>query len=280
MDTLIGIDELKTWRRGQGRVAFVPTMGALHDGHLSLIEHARTLGDTVLASIFVNPKQFGPKEDFATYPRMLAEDCEKLAKVGAAAVFVPNTAEMYPEGFQTYVINESMANVLCGRSRPGHFQGVLTVVLKLFNMTRCDAAIFGKKDYQQWRLIERMVRDLALPVEVIGMPTLREKDGLAMSSRNLRLSAEERKFAPTIHKGLRQAQEKFQAGERDASKLCKQFEELLKGQPAFKLDYVEVRAQDDLGAFTGPIDRAAVMLVAAHLGSVRLIDNLELGSPR
>lgn len=280
METLIGIDELKSWRRGQSRVVFVPTMGALHDGHLSLIEHARTLGDTVLVSIFVNPKQFGPKEDFATYPRMLAEDCDKLAKVGTAAVFVPNTADIYPEGFQTYVVNESLANILCGKSRPGHFQGVLTVVMKLFNLTRCDAAVFGKKDYQQWRLIEKMARDLALPVEVVGMPTLREKDGLAMSSRNLRLSAEDRKIAPVVYKGLCQAQEKFQAGERDAAKLCGLFEDLLQGQPAFKLDYVEVRAQDDLSAFTGPIDRAAVMLVAAHLGNVRLIDNLELGSPR
>lgn len=280
METLIGLDELKSWRHGAGRVVFVPTMGALHDGHLSLVEYARTIGERVLVSIFVNPKQFGPKEDFATYPRMLAEDCQKLAASGAAAVFVPNTAEMYPDGFQTYVVNEGMSDVLCGKSRPGHFRGVLTVVMKLFNLTRCDVAVFGKKDYQQWRLIERMARDLALPVEVVGMPTLREKDGLAMSSRNLRLTAEERKIAPLIFKGLRQAQEKFQAGERDAAKLCQQVTELLKAQPAFKLDYAEVRAQDDLSAYSGPIDRAAVMLIAAHLGSVRLIDNLELGSPR
>lgn len=280
MDTLIGIDELASWRRAQGRVIFVPTMGALHEGHLSLVEHARSLGETVLVSIFVNPKQFGPKEDFATYPRMLAEDCEKLAQAGTSAVFIPNTADIYPEGFQTFVINEGMAQILCGKSRPGHFQGVLTVVLKLFNLTRCDAAVFGKKDYQQWRLIERMVRDLAHPVEVIGMPILREKDGLAMSSRNLRLSAEERKLAPLIYKGLKQAQERFQGGERDAAVLSEQFEEILKNQPAFRLDYVEVRAQDDLSTFTNSIDRPAVMLVAAHLGNVRLIDNHELGSVR
>jgi pantoate--beta-alanine ligase len=186
--TLISLSELTDvrngWEREGAKVVFVPTMGALHEGHMQLVRVARQHGSRVIVSIFVNPTQFGPNEDFAKYPRTLAADLELLAKEKVDAVFLPNAMSMYPDGFQTYVINKTMAKGLCGAVRPGHFEGVLTVVLKLFNLVRPHTAIFGKKDYQQWRLIERMVKDLHLPVMVLGQDTVRESDGLAMSSRN------------------------------------------------------------------------------------------------
>lgn len=276
--TIITSDELRELRTqwsGQ-KVIFVPTMGALHEGHLSLVEKAKALGDKVIVSIFVNPKQFGPREDFATYPRTLAEDVEKLTAARADAVFLPNASEIYPDGFQTYVVNDVMSLGLCGATRENHFRGVLTVVLKLFNLVKPHAALFGKKDYQQWRLIERMAKDLSLDVAVLGEDIVREKDGLAMSSRNRRLAAEERKVASQIYKGLEKVQQQYVLGERQRDKLIAVFSQHLSAFKEFRLEYVEVRAQDALQELE-KLEAPSVMLVAARLGDVRLIDNIELG---
>ncbi len=276
--TIITSEELRELRaQWKGlKVVFVPTMGALHEGHISLVEKARSLGDKVIVSIFVNPKQFGPKEDFATYPRTLAEDVEKLNAANVDAVFLPNASEIYPEGFQTYVVNDNMSLGLCGATRENHFRGVLTVVLKLFNLVKPDAALFGKKDYQQWRLIERMARDLSLDVAVLGEAIVREKDGLAMSSRNRRLTPEERRVAPQIYKGLEKANQQYVLGERNRDKLIASFEQHLAAFKEFSLEYVEIRQQDALQE-AEQLEVPCVMLVAVRLGGVRLIDNLELG---
>lgn len=258
-------------------MAFVPTMGALHEGHLSLIREAKSLSDRVLVSIFVNPTQFAPNEDFATYPRMLKEDISKLETLGVDAVFVPNAANMYPEGFQTYVNNEQLAPVLCGAYRPGHFQGVLTVVCKLLNMVQADVAIFGKKDFQQYLMIRNMVRDLNIPVKIVGGETVREADGLAMSSRNLKLSEQERNQAPQLYAGLNNAREKFAQGVRSVSTLIASFREQI-DPGVFRIQYAEIRDAENLQMFANEeIDKPAVFAVAAYLGAVRLIDNVELG---
>lgn len=278
IETVITSEELHELRAqwaGQ-KVVLVPTMGALHEGHISLVEKAKALGDRVIVSIFVNPKQFGPREDFATYPRTLAEDVEKLTAAQADAVFLPNASEMYPEGYQTYVVNDVMSLGLCGATRENHFRGVLTVVLKLFNQVKPQAALFGKKDYQQWRLIERMVKDLSLDVAVLGEEIVREKDGLAMSSRNRRLTPEERKVAPQIYKGLEKAHQQYVMGERHRDKLLTTFKQHLAAFKEFNLEYVEVRVQDALQE-AEILEKPSVMLVAARLGDVRLIDNIELG---
>ncbi|RYZ58406.1 MAG: pantoate--beta-alanine ligase [Proteobacteria bacterium] len=266
------------WRLKSEKIGFVPTMGALHAGHVSLIEAAKKKADRVVVSIFVNPLQFGPKEDFGSYPRMLAADIEKLDAAGVDALFAPIAADMYPEGFQTSLTNNAINNILDGRSRPGHFDGVLTVVSKLFNLVQPDFAFFGKKDYQQLAVITNMVRDLAFPLEIIGCPTARDPDGLAMSSRNLRLTPEERTLAPHIYKGLRLIADAHAAGEKDHAQLIDIFRAHLSQVKDFRLDYIEIRAQDRLMDFDKVVDRAAVALVAAHLGSVRLIDNLEFGA--
>lgn len=279
--TIIAPSDLRAqtleWRLQRKKIAFVPTMGALHDGHISLVEGAKKYADHVIVSIFVNPLQFGPQEDFGSYPRMLAADVGKLEQVGVDTLFAPIAADMYPKGFQTIVTNNEINNILDGRSRPGHFDGVLTVVSKLFNLVQPDYALFGKKDYQQLKLISNMVRDLCFPIEVIACPTLRDDDGLAMSSRNLRLSASERKIAPRIYQGLNRIAERFKSGETNPEKLAQMFREELAKIKEFRLDYVEIRTQDRLQSFEGKVDKPAVALVAAHLGSVRLIDNLEFG---
>lgn len=280
VSTIIAPSDLRTrvreWRLQGKTTGFVPTMGALHEGHISLVKAAKEKCDHVVVSIFVNPLQFGPKEDFGSYPRMLQADIEKLeAEGGVDIVFAPIAADMYPEGFQTTVTNNAIATILCGRSRPGHFDGVLTVVSKLFHLVQPDFAFFGKKDYQQLKLIANMVRDLAFPLEVLGIPTMREEDGLAMSSRNLRLTKEERAIAPKLYQALSHIAESAVDGEKDVSKLLQGFEKELSGVKDFRLDYIDIRTQDRLAAFSGEIDKPAVALVAAYLGSVRLIDNLE-----
>jgi pantoate--beta-alanine ligase len=279
--TLIGTDELTALRTAYeaegARVAFVPTMGALHEGHLSLVATARQRADRVIASIFVNPLQFGPSEDLARYPRTLKADLDLLATLEVEAVFVPNAAMMYPDGFQTYVHNKEMAQSMDGISRKGHFEGVLTVVLKLLNLVRPHVAIFGKKDYQQWRLIERMVRDLAVPVEVVGAETLREADGLAMSSRNRYLSDTERPVATRLHQGLTTAKAAYDGGAREAPALIEAFQKVAGAVQGLAIEYVEVRERTQLTPVTGTIERPVVMLVAAKLGTTRLIDNLEIG---
>jgi pantoate--beta-alanine ligase len=269
----------REWRAAGETLAFVPTMGALHDGHLALVREAQEKADRVVVSIFVNPIQFGPKEDFASYPRMLQADSEKLSNLGVNALFAPNAADMYPSGYETYIYNEKRSDILCGRFRPGHFQGVLTVVCKLFHIVEPDFALFGKKDYQQFTLLKKMAQDLCFPIEVIGCPTLRDPDGLAMSSRNLRLTPEERQLAPELHQAMQQVKAALQGGETRQKALLDMFAEQMKQFPAFRVEYAEIRAAEDLADFGETIDRSSVLLVAAHLGSVRLIDNLELSSP-
>jgi pantoate--beta-alanine ligase len=269
----------REWRAAGEKTAFVPTMGALHDGHLALVREAQKKADRVVVSIFVNPIQFGPKEDFSSYPRMLQADSEKLHSLGVNALFAPNAADMYPSGYETYVNNDKRSDILCGRFRPGHFQGVLTVVCKLFHIVEPDFALFGKKDYQQFTLLRKMAQDLCFPIDVVGCPTLRDPDGLAMSSRNLRLTAEERQLAPELHRAMQMVHDALQGGEKKQAVLLDIFSEQMRRFPAFRVEYAEIRGAADLSDFGQTIDKPAVLLVAAHLGSVRLIDNLELPSP-
>lgn len=280
LKTIVETAELEAFRlalfSAGKKLAFVPTMGALHDGHISLVKQARQTADAVIVSIFVNPTQFGPGEDFNRYPRTLTEDAKKLAEVGCDAVFLPNIATIYPEGFQTWVRNEPLENQLCGASRPGHFRGVLTVVLKLFNLVRPELALFGKKDYQQWRLIEKMAADLNVPLKVIGSETVREPDGLAMSSRNRYLKPEERAMAVAISRGLKAAVEKYKAGETNAATLTGIVAKEIASQPAIKVEYLTICDQISLAPVGESVKGPAVILLAAQLGTLRLIDNMEL----
>jgi pantoate--beta-alanine ligase len=262
--------------RRQGRtLALVPTMGFLHDGHLSLMREGGRRADVVAASIFVNPTQFGPKEDLSTYPRDLDGDLKRCASVGVAAVYTPEPATVYPAGYQTYVEVERVSQGLCGARRPGHFRGVATVVTKLLALFRPEVALFGEKDWQQLQVITRLNADLELGVDVVGMPTLREVDGLAMSSRNSYLSADDRQRALALSKGLFEAQRLARAGERDAKVLAQSIRAALAAVQA-REDYVEVCDAATLEPLSTLGDRPARALVAAFLGSTRLIDNLAL----
>ena len=258
------------------RVGFVPTMGALHAGHLSLAREARQRAGFVVASIFVNPTQFGPGEDLSRYPRDLEGDMKKLATAGVDAVFAPEPAELYPPGEETRVRVGAVAEPLCGRTRPGHFEGVATVVAKLFALVGPSIAVFGKKDYQQLLVIRRMARDLFFPVEIVGQATVREPDGLAMSSRNAYLSAPDRQKALALSRGLDAAWRAFGAGERRPREL-----ERLAREPvdavATSVDYVELRDADTLAPVEGPAGPRAVLAIACRIGSTRLIDNVVLG---
>jgi pantoate--beta-alanine ligase len=278
---LVSRDELAAararWRAANARVALVPTMGALHEGHLSLVRAARPLADKVVVSIFVNPTQFGPNEDFSRYPRTLKADLDLLAPESVEAVFLPNTATMYPDGFQTYVHNKDMALGLCGATRKGHFEGVLTVVLKLLNLVRPHVAVFGKKDYQQWRVIERMARDIDLDVEIVGRDTLRESDGLAMSSRNRYLSPEERPQAARIYEGLRAAQAVLAGGDKSRDAALAAFRAVIAKAPGLQVEYAELRARESLAPVGETVEGPVVLATALRLGATRLIDNLEMG---
>ena len=278
--TFILSPEISEWayeEKSKGHtIGLVPTMGALHRGHLSLVEEMKKQVDRIVVSIFVNPKQFGPNEDFSQYPRTFKEDIALLDQAGVHALFAPNSADMYPEGFQTFIYNNCMANMLCGASRPGHFQGVLTVVAKLFNVTFADYAIFGKKDYQQFRMIETMVRDLSIPIHVMGSETIRESSGLAMSSRNKYLDDAQKEIASQIYKGLVAARGFYQGGERNTNKVKDIARETMTADPQLTLEYLEICDQNSLESCGENIDKPPVMLVAAKLGTVRLIDNLEL----
>ncbi|NWG86987.1 MAG: pantoate--beta-alanine ligase [Hydrogenophilaceae bacterium] len=254
--------------------AFVPTMGNLHRGHVALVEQARQAGRPVVASIFVNPLQFGAGEDFERYPRTLAADCEKLAATGADIVFAPDLAEMYPEP-QTYQVVPPLADELCGAQRPGHFQGVATVVLKLFNMVRPRYAAFGKKDYQQLFILKGLVRQFNLPIEVLAGETIRDEDGLALSSRNGYLSPAERAEAPRLYATLRAVAAELAAGRRDLAAIEAEAAAEL-GRHGWAVDYVSVRSQATLLP-PQPGETALVALAAARLGSTRLIDNVEVG---
>jgi len=277
MDTYTKIGELKSavraWRREGLVIGFVPTMGNLHAGHLSLINVARSRADRVVASIFVNPLQFGEGEDYSSYPRTEERDNALLEENGCDAVFMPAATELYPESGMPVTIVEvpELSNILCGAHRPGHFRGVATVVAKLFNLVEPDLAVFGEKDYQQLVVIRRMVEDLCFPVEIVGAPTGRERDGLAMSSRNQYLTESERDIAPALHRELLLAVKALSEGERDFGKICDQALAAL-WEEGFKPDYFEIRRAADLGE-AGEADRQLVILVAARLGRARLIDN-------
>jgi pantoate--beta-alanine ligase len=267
---------VKGWRGGGEKVAFVPTMGALHEGHLSLVRQAKDEGARVVVSIFVNPLQFGPTEDFARYPRTLKEDIEKLKTVSCDAVFAPSAAEIYPANFQTSVVNREMSRGLCGRFRPGHFEGVLTIVAKLLNIVTPDVALFGKKDYQQWRLIWQMVRDLEMNCEIRGCDTVRESDGLAMSSRNRYMAADERVQASLIYQGLSHAKSLWQKGERSSQKLNDVFSQSIAQCPKMNIQYAEIVDSKTLAPMEQKVaDSDLVMIVAVIFGDVRLIDNIE-----
>jgi len=263
-------------RRAEKRLGFVPTMGALHEGHLSLVRAARATSDVVAASIFVNPAQFGPNEDLAKYPRTFQRDCEMLAGEGVELLFAPVVNEMYPAGAATWVTVEGLSEKLDGRSRPGHFRGVTTVVAKLFNIVEPDAAFFGQKDAAQVAIIRRMVRDLNLAVEIVVCPIVREVDGLAMSSRNAYLDAAQRNRALVLHRSLLRVQELASAGEWDAARLAAAGRAEFAVETAVRLDYFEIVDPDTLDA-VADISNGALVAVAAYVGSTRLIDNILLG---
>jgi len=259
-------------------IALVPTMGFLHDGHLELMRRARGKADLVVVSIFVNPIQFGPNEDLDRYPRDLKGDLEKCQSVGVDVVFTPTPKELYPDHFQTAVVVSDITKVLCGASRPNHFQGVTTVVSKLFNLTLPDFALFGEKDFQQLAVIRRMVIDLNFPLEIIGVPIVRESDGLAMSSRNAYLPAKERAEAPEIHKALSTARKLYHQGMDEAEKLCQAVSTQLNKsiESDFKIEYIEIYDSNNLTRIENKISTKATILIAVHLGKTRLIDNLQL----
>jgi pantoate--beta-alanine ligase len=262
--------------RGRGeRIALVPTMGALHRGHLSLLAEARRRAQKLVLSIFVNPMQFGPQEDLAKYPRDLPGDLAQAASVGCDLAFVPEAASMYGPGFQTAIDVREVSQGLCGARRPGHFVGVATVVCKFFNIVRPHVALFGEKDFQQLVVIRRMVTDLNLPVEVVGLPTVREPDGLALSSRNAYLSPSDRQRAAALFAGLSAAKALVDKGELHVSVLLAAAKSEIAAR-VDRIDYLEVRAAEDLQPLDR-IDRPAVMLVAAFVGGTRLIDNLRMG---
>jgi pantoate--beta-alanine ligase len=254
-------------------VGLIPTMGALHAGHASLVRRARQECSKVFASIFVNPKQFGPKEDYTKYPRALEDDLEKLAALGVDGVFVPEAAEMYPANFRSYVNVEGLSDRLEGRARPGHFRGVATVVLKLFEIVQPQFAYFGRKDAQQVRIIQQMVRDLNLEVEIVVCPITREPDGLALSSRNTYLRADERHAAAVLHRALEAARREIAAGVRDALQIQTVVRGILESEKLVSADYAEVADAETFEPAVR-IARPCYILVAAFVGTTRLIDNL------
>ena len=267
-------DHVAIWRRAGERVAFVPTMGNLHRGHIHLVERARQQASRTVASIFVNPTQFGPNEDFAGYPRTLPEDSRQLEAAGLDLLFAPPVAEMYPRPLEdlTHITVPELSGILCGASRPIHFRGVATVVGKLFNMVQPDIALFGEKDWQQLTVIRRLVDDLNFPIEIVGVPTVRETDGLAMSSRNGYLTPEERAIAPTLYATLTASAERLRAGEREYRRLSDDAKARL-AAAGFRPDYFEIRRASDLQP-PAIGDGNLRILAAAWLGRARLIDNL------
>ena len=268
-------------RREQDRtIGLVPTMGALHEGHLSLVREARRMCDVVVVSVFVNPAQFGPGEDFERYPRNLTQDTALLTDYNVDYIFAPPVEEIYPKGFTTYVNVSGLSKLLEGEARPGHFRGVATIVTILFNIVKPDFAFFGQKDAQQAVIIRRLVRDLALDTEVIVLPTLREDSGLAMSSRNAYLTPEEQEAATVIHRGLAKAKEAYKAGEKHAAKLIDIVRATIEAEPRVRVDYISVNDGDTLESLEKLDDRAMLIAVAAYIGKIRLIDNVTLNSAK
>jgi len=258
------------------RIAFVPTMGYFHEGHLQLMKEARKMADSVITSIYVNPTQFGPKEDFSKYPRDFERDHQMAESVGVDVIFYPTDKEMYPAGYQTYVDVEKVTQNLCGLSRPGHFRGVTTVCCKLFNIVKPHVAVFGKKDFQQYVTIRRMVEDLNMDLEIVGVLTIREADGLAMSSRNKYLQKIERPSALTLSKALKLAQKLYAGGERNASVIISKAEKLIAKSPYTLIDYIKICDAETLKD-VDTIRRPAVMALAVKVGATRLIDNHVFG---
>ncbi|MDD5593141.1 MAG: pantoate--beta-alanine ligase [Candidatus Margulisbacteria bacterium] len=255
------------------RVGFVPTMGALHEGHLSLVEEAKKKSDIVVVSIFVNPIQFAPNEDFTGYPRNTGRDKKLLKNFAIDVLFLPPADKLFPDGFKTFVEVDVLSKKMCGRSRPAHFRGVATIVTKLFNIVNPDVAFFGEKDYQQQLIIRQMAADLNFPIEVVSLPTVREFDGLAMSSRNAYLNQKERKSAAILYKALSLAQREIQSGERDVNKLLFRLRSLIGSEPVVRLDYLlaaDPRTLQEVKSIKGKV----LFALAAYIGKTRLIDNL------
>jgi pantoate--beta-alanine ligase len=277
MDIIKTIDEMHRWSEEQrtagNKIAFVPTMGSLHEGHFSLMREGKERADKLVVSIYVNPTQFAPTEDLTKYPRDREGDFTKSKEIGVDAIFFPSDEVMYPEGHQTYVTVEELSRLLCGVSRPTHFSGVTTVCAKLFNVVRPHIVLFGEKDYQQLVIIKRMVRDLNMPLDVVGMPIVREMDGLAMSSRNKYLNDHERKAALSLSNSIKVAQDVVAQGERDMNTIKAIVRETIESSPVPVIDYVEIVDPETLEQTSEPPAR---LLIAAVVGPTRLIDNCEL----
>jgi pantoate--beta-alanine ligase len=280
VEILRTVGEMKTRARGIGRegavIGFVPTMGFLHEGHLTLVRMARELADSVVVSIFVNPTQFGPSEDLDRYPRDLERDLALLEEAGADVVFVPEAADVYPSGYATVVHVQRLGEKLCGAFRPGHFDGVCTVVAKLFEIVRPNLAVFGQKDGQQAAIIERMVEDLDMDVQIVRGPTVREPDGLAMSSRNSYLSEDERAEAPVLRQALLHAESLFGSGESDAAKVLSEVRDMIESKPHAEVQYVAAVDWKSLDDVT-ELRPGTMLALAVFFGRTRLIDNLVLG---
>lgn len=284
MKILKTIEEIKAFAgemsKAGKKIGLVPTMGALHEGHLTLMREARKGCEIVIASVFVNPTQFGPNEDYDAYPRKFEEDCQKLEQEGIDAVFHPEPEIMYPQGYLTYVnVDGDITNKLCGARRPGHFRGVATVVTKLFNLSRATDAYFGQKDAQQVVVVRRFVEDLNIPVRIHMVPIVREESGLARSSRNMYLSSEEREAALVLSRSLKKAETAFAGGEKDTSALKKLVREELAGEKLAEIDYVELYSFPALQELA-KVDQPALLAIAVKIGKTRLIDNVILGSER
>ncbi len=281
MQTIHTAHEIRALRQAAGRtIGSVPTMGALHDGHLSLVRAAKKRCDIVVVSIFVNPTQFGPNEDFTLYPRTLQKDSELLKNAAVDFLFAPSTEDMYPEGAATYVTVEGLSDRLDGKSRPGHFRGVATIVSKLFHLVQPDVAFFGQKDAAQIAVIRKMVRDLNFPVEIVACPIIREPDGLAMSSRNVYLTPDERKSALALSRSLQEVERLFKSGNRNIEELISAGKQTLAQDSGVKLDYFSIVHPDTLEdlhkAGAQNINQPALVAVAAYVGKTRLIDNIVL----
>lgn len=273
------VTEMQAWSSSEKRenrdIAFVPTMGALHEGHLELLRRGKEAADRLVLSLFVNPTQFGPREDLDSYPRTLKNDLQKAEAAGVDAVFLPSSEEMYPRGFQTFIQLENLPNHLCGIKRPGHFRGVTTVVLKLFMAVNPDVALFGKKDYQQFRVIQQMTADLRLPIRILPVDIVREKDGLAMSSRNLNLSPEEREATPRIFQSLVATQRWIDEGERKPGHLESRLIRTLTLDPKITVDYVAICDPQTLEPLK-KLKPESLLAIACFVGQTRLIDNVLL----
>ena len=265
-------------RNSGKKIAFVPTMGYFHRGHLSLMKEGRKRGDCLIISIYVNPTQFGPEEDLEKYPRDFERDGKLCEDVGVDVIFYPPDSEMYPEHYQTFVDVERVTNNLCGLSRPGHFRGVTTICAKLFNIVKPHVTVFGKKDFQQLVTIKRMVTDLNMDMDVVGMPTIREADGLAMSSRNTYLKEEERESALSLSRSLKLAKELYDNGERNAGKIIDETKKFIEGHPHTKIDYVNMCDTTTMNDIEY-LESEAVIALAVRVGAARLIDNYVFGEP-